>query len=135
MVTDHPSSQTPTPARTPAPTVDPWRALDAPPIDSTLEPADLRAGDLLFCARPSGLQRLCTRAGEPWRHVGPVAGQGEELAISEVAGARFGTRSISRAMDAYDVMAVGRVADRYRPAAVQAARWTLTRAGDAQIYA
>jgi hypothetical protein len=114
----------------------PWVTPDAPSVDGTIRLDDVREGDLVFCARPGFLQDLCTRAGEPWRHVGlTVADPTGDLHIAEVSGARFGLRSLAAIMARYEAMAVGRVAGPHQAAAARAARWSATQAGRPQVYA
>lgn len=109
---------------------------DAPLVDGTLTLDQVVEGDLVFCARPGLLQDLCTRAGEPWRHVGlAVADRDGGLSISEVAGPHFGLRPLASIVDRYEAMAVGRVAPAHQIQAAQAARWTATFVDRPQVYA
>lgn len=51
---------------------------------------DLRAGDLLFGQRSSGmLTWLCEAADEPWRHVGSLIEEDGELRVVEILGDAF----------------------------------------------
>ncbi|MGF1598145.1 MAG: hypothetical protein ACFCVK_14640 [Acidimicrobiales bacterium] len=108
---------------------------DAPEINGWLGKEEIDEGDMMFCARPSPLQELCTRAGEPWRHVGLVGRDSNGLVIAEVAGARFGSRPIDDVLAANEAVAIGRVATGDRPAARRAASWCLAKAGEQQHYA
>jgi len=113
-----------------------WVTPDAPTVDGTITVDQVVEGDLVFCARPGLLQDLCSRAGEPWRHVGlAVAGDDGELSISEVAGARFGLRPLAQIVERYEAMAVGRVAPAHQAQSAGAARWTATHGGRAHVYA
>lgn len=119
-----------------SPVTDGWVTPDAPPVDGAITVGQVVEGDLVFCARPGLLQDLCSRAGEPWRHVGlAVADEQGELSISEVAGARFGLRPLSTIVERYEAMAVGRVGRSHQGAAAVAARRTATLGGRAHIYA
>ncbi|MFV0526271.1 MAG: hypothetical protein ACK5RL_17430 [Acidimicrobiales bacterium] len=110
-------------------------ALDAVPVDGTIEVEAIRPGDLMFCARPSPLQELCTRAGEPWRHVGLVALDGDRRVLAEVGGAVFSARPVEVVFEANEAVAVGRLDPRLVPAARRAAQWSHDRAGEHQAYA
>lgn len=124
----------PTPA--PGPIAEEWVTPDAPSVDGTISVDQVVEGDLVFCARPGLLQELCTRAGEPWRHVGlAVADDDGGLSISEVAGPRFGLRPLAAIVERYEAMAVGRVAPAHQIQAAQAARWTATFLNRPQVYA
>lgn len=113
-----------------------WVTPDAPSVDGTITIDQVVEGDLVFCARPGLLQDLCSRAGEPWRHVGlAVTDENGELSISEVAGARFGLRPLGAIVERYEAMAVGRVGPGHQPAAAVAARATATLGGRAHVYA
>ena len=109
--------------------------VDAPPVGGTVTTAAVRAGDLVFCARPSFLQELCTRAGEPWRHVGLATPSPAGMVIAEIAGARFGARPLDEVVAASEAAAIARVAPADRPAAATAAARAATRAGSSQLYA
>lgn len=109
---------------------------DAPPIMGTITLDEIQPGDLVFCARPGLLQELCTRAGEPWRHVGlAVPDEHGDMAISEVAGTRFDLRPLTRIVERYEAMAVGRMEADRQPLAAEAARWTAAFGGRPHVYA
>lgn len=109
---------------------------DAPPVDGAITVDHVVEGDLVFCARPGLLQSLCTRAGEPWRHVGlAVADSTGGLSISEVAGPRFGLRPLPAIVERYEAMAVGRAAPAHQLEAARAARWTAAFVDRPQVYA
>ena len=105
-----------------------------PTIDGVCELEDIIEGDLVFCARPSPLQSLCDRAGEPWRHVGVAARCDGHISIAEVSGPRFGVRRLADVLRT-NTVAVGRVGRRGRPQASRAAQYCRARCGDEQIYA
>ncbi len=107
---------------------------EPPHIDGERPLDEVTEGDLVFCARPSNLQRLCDRAGEPWRHVGVATMSDGRLSIAEVSGARFGMRPLDEVIEA-NTVAIGRVPDDARPMAVEAARHCRSRCGEAQVYA
>lgn len=120
----------------PTPITDDWVTPDAPPVEDTITVDKVVEGDLVFCARPGLLQELCTRAGEPWRHVGlAVADKDGGLSISEAAGPRFGLRPLAAIVEKYEAMAVGRVAPAHQIQAAHAARWTVDFAEREQVYA
>lgn len=130
------TTPTVSPASAPDPVTDGWITPDAPGVDGTITVDQVVAGDLVFCARPGLLQDLCSRAGEPWRHVGlAVAGDDGALSISEVAGARFGLRPLAEIVGRYEAMAVGRVARSLQGEAAVAAKWTAAFGGRAHVYA
>lgn len=119
-----------------SPVGDGWVTPDAPPVDGTITVDQVVEGDLVFCARPGLLQDLCSRAGEPWRHVGlAVADRDGRLSISEVAGPRFGLRPLEAIVERYEAMAVGRVAPAHQLQATQAAHWTARFVDRPQVYA
>ncbi|MEZ5412305.1 MAG: hypothetical protein R2761_30005 [Acidimicrobiales bacterium] len=124
----------------PSPVVSPvgdvWVTPDAPPVDGTITVDQVVEGDLVFCARPGLLQDLCSRAGEPWRHVGlAVTDREGRLSISEVAGPRFGLRPLEAIVERYEAMAVGRVAPAHQLQATRAAQWTAMFVDRPQVYA
>ncbi|MFV0257702.1 MAG: hypothetical protein ACK5PP_04550 [Acidimicrobiales bacterium] len=110
-------------------------ALDAVPVDGMVGLEAVRPGDLMFCARPSPLQELCTRAGEPWRHVGLVANDRGRRVLAEVGGSTFWTRPLASVLDANEAVAIGRLDPALVPAARRAAAWCRDQAGQHQLYA
>ena len=112
-----------------------WATPDAPPVVGWLSPTDIEAGDLIFTARPSFLQELCTRAGEPWRHVGIATPLEDGLAIAEAAGPRFSVRPIDTVIASSDAVAIGRVASARREAARAAGSWCASWSEHEQVYA
>ena len=107
---------------------------ESPLIDGNCRLEAVMEGDLVFCARPSHLQRLCDRAGEPWRHVGIATVADGRLAIAEVSGPRFGMRPLDQVVLG-NTVAIGRVPRGARPMAADAARYCRSRCGDTQTYA
>ena len=83
---------------------------DAQRVDGTIRADEVTTGDLVFCARSSFLQELCTRAGEPWRHVGLAYERDGVTMVVEVSGPRFGERELTTIVDSYRWAAIGRVA-------------------------
>jgi len=115
-------------------------ALTLPPAIASLpmmNPVDVREGDILFCSRPGFLQRLCSSAGELWRHVGLAlrieTENGIEMGIVEVDGDRFVTRPLSAVQAGYHWLAVGRVAEEIR--VEHAVDWARYLIGAGQAYA
>lgn len=108
---------------------------DAQEIDGTIGVDGVRSGDLVFCARPSLLQGLCTRAGEPWRHVGFALVRDGEASVIEVSGPTFGQRRLQDVVETYDSTAVGRVAPVEQAIAARAADWCAEHLGDELVYA
>lgn len=108
---------------------------DAQPIQGWLQPDRIAEGDIMFCARPSPFQDLCSRAGEPWRHLGLVHRHEGQLAVAEVSGARFGRRTVTEMVDTYPDVAIGRLPAAGQPAAVRAAHWCCGHVGSEQVYA
>lgn len=118
---------------------------DAPPVAGTITPDRIRPGDLLFTARPSFLQEMCTRVAEPWRHVGLVTDGPDDpddpdraqsgLVLTEVVGPRFGARPLDQVLATSEAVAQARVAPAARPAARAAARWCLDQVDQTQVYA
>jgi hypothetical protein len=102
-----------------------------------IDPLDVREGDIIFCSRPGFLQRLCSTAGELWRHVGIAltiqTDAGEEMGIVEVDGDRFVTRPLSAVQSGYRWLAVGRVAD--EKGVTHAVDWARYMIGAGQAYA
>ena len=108
---------------------------DAQRVDGTIRADEVTTGDLVFCARSSFLQELCTRAGEPWRHVGLAYERDGVTMVVEVSGPRFGERKLTTILDSYRWAAIGRVGARQRAASVEAANWCAHHVGDEQVYA
>ncbi len=104
-------------------------------IDGTIAVDEVRTGDIIFCANPSPLQELFTRAGEPWRHVGMVVEVDGEPSIVEVAGPKFRTRPLTAALDKVTEAAVARIGDDDWPYAEKAAHWCSDQSGLEQVYA
>ena len=115
-------------------------AVSLPPSIASLpliDPVEVQEGDIVFCSRPGFLQRLCSTAGELWRHVGLAltieTDSGSEMGIVEVDGDRFVTRPMSAVQAAYRWLAVGRVADGIR--VDHAVDWARYLIGAGQAYA
>lgn len=108
--------------------------VEHPKIDGDCSIDDIIDGDLVFCARPSALQSLCERAGEPWRHVGVATTSAGHVSIAEVSGARFGLRHLDDVI-LTNTVAVGRVNAYARPMAQSAALFSRSKCGDEQVYA
>lgn len=89
----------------------------------TLASADLRPGDLLFCERPSLIQRLCTWVGDPWRHVGIVVERQGEIYMLEVGSPGFRARHLSEVTAAYTSLGVSQVEYSSGAARREAIRW------------
>ena len=110
-------------------------SVDAPIIDSQIQPDQVEAGDLVFCARSSFLQELCTRAGEPWRHVGIVAPVDGQLRVVEVTGPKFGYRTIDQVVSDNETVAVGRFDETKVADAINAAVWCTAHLEQEQVFA
>lgn len=108
---------------------------DAQAIDGTVGLDEIREGDVVFCARPSFLQDLCTRAGEPWRHVGMATVHSGHASIVEVSGPRFGLRPLDEVYERSTTMAVARVEPEREPSAEKATGWCLCHIDKEQTYA
>lgn len=102
-----------------------------------VDAADVREGDLVFCSRPGLLQRLCRSAGELWRHVGIalVLADDEGMGIVEVDGDRFVTRPIDKVQQAYEWVAIARVADEDGSTIDSAVSWAQHFVGGRHAYA
>ncbi len=108
---------------------------DAQTFDGEIHIDEIRTGDIVFTARPSLLQDLFTRAGEPWRHVGMVVVRSGEPQIVEVAGPRFRMRPLAAALANLTAAAVARVPTTDTMAAERAAQWCCRYANSEQVYA
>lgn len=108
---------------------------DAQRIDGTISIGEVRTGDVVFCASPSLLQDLFTRAGEPWRHVGMAMVLNGVPSIVEVAGPNFRVRPLADALSTVTEAAVGRIDSVDRHHAERAAEWCGTHLGIEQVYA
>ncbi len=108
---------------------------DAQQIHGTIEASEVTTGDIVFCARPSPLQDLFTRAGEPWRHVGMAIVVDGVPSIIEVSGPKFDVRPIAAVLDSATAAAIARFGFEGRPYAAKAANWCFEHAHQEQTYA